>query len=232
MSVRLLAAALALLAASARAEDDPPVRLSLPTESERAMWKSPGFRVALGLGYGWFEGLDGAPSGRLLGPMLRAGFRLDDRWSLMGSVQYLSAAGSDEGLSGLRFAGVVEPTFHATERLSLAVGFGFGGIVEGQLSRDSPDPQPGTLADSYTFPDASTPLPECDGVGVAGRVRADYLFILGPRASTGVALELDGQWTACVDDTGRVEPDTGQAIVRRQWWPHAGATLALGVTWR
>ena len=31
-----------------------------------------------------------------------------------------------------------------------------------------------------------------------------------------------GQWTGCVDDTGRVEPDTGQAIVRRQWWPHVG----------
>ena len=56
--------------------------------------------------------------------------------------------------------------------------------------------------------------------------------MLGPRATTGFALEAIGQWTGCVDDTGLVEPDTGQAIVRRQWWPHVGVVGGWGVTWR
>ena len=54
----------------------------------------------------------------------------------------------------------------------------------------------------------------------------------GRATQTSVALEVVGQWTGCVDDTDRVEPDTGTAIVRRQWWPHAGATLGWGIAWR
>ena len=34
----------------------------------------------------------------------------------------------------------------------------------------NPDPQPGTLDASYTFPDARTPFPSCDGVGVTGTI--------------------------------------------------------------
>ena len=94
------------------------------------------------------------------------------------------------------------------------------------------DQIPSTIDTSYTFPDARTPLPSCSGVGAAGLARAEWSYVLGPRASTSVALEAFGQWTGCVDDTGRVEPDTGTAIVRRQFWAHAGATLAWGITWR
>ena len=56
--------------------------------------------------------------------------------------------------------------------------------------------------------------------------------MLGPRAQLAVAIETLGQWTGCVHDTNRFEPDTGKAIVRRQWWPHTGGTLAVGITWR
>ena len=47
-----------------------------------------------------------------------------------------------------------------------------------------------------------------------------------------LAAEGTGQWTGCVHDTNRFEPDTGKAIVRRQFWPHAGATLTAGISWR
>ena len=50
--------------------------------------------------------------------------------------------------------------------------------------------------------------------------------------SIDLQVEGIGQWTGCVADTGRVEPDTGLAIVRRQWWPHAGLTVAWGIMWR
>lgn len=212
-------------------DEDPPPRLSLPTESDKELWKKPGFRFGLGLVYGRLYGIGGPPDGHLIGPTIRAGVRLDEAWSLLGSLQYLYATGGG-GLQGLRFAGTIEPTWHATAHLSLAVGIGFGGIVETNSTRPNPDPQSSTLTSSYTFPDAKTPLPNCNGVGVAGLLRAQWLMVMGPRSSTGLALQMDGQWTGCVDDTGRVEPDSATSIVRRQWWPHLGGSLTWEVQWR
>jgi hypothetical protein len=212
-------------------DEDPPPRLSLPTESERALWEKPGFRLMRGRAYGELFGLDGAPSGRLVGPIIRLGVRLDETWSLLGSFEYLYASASG-GLSGIRYAGTIEPTWHATERFSLAVGLGFGGIVEGGNARAEPNPQPSTLDASYTFPNAKTPISSCTGVGMTGLVRGDYLYVLGPRSSTGLSAEVNGQWTGCVADTGRVEPDSASAIVRRQWWPHVGLSLAWMFAWR
>jgi hypothetical protein len=228
----LVLAALVLAARPAWADDEEgPPRLSLATESDRAAWRRAGFRIALGLGYGQFEGLGGAPSGRLIGPVIRVGLRLDEAWSLMGSFEYLSAS-EDGGLSGLRFAGILEPTLHLSQSFSVGLGLGFGGIVEGRTNRVDPEPLASTLNTSYTFPDASTPLASCNGIGLAGRVRADWMYVLGPRASTGLGLAIDGQWTGCVDDANRVEPDTARPIVRRQWWPHVGVMLSWQIAWR
>ncbi|HEY3353086.1 MAG TPA: hypothetical protein VGQ83_07570 [Polyangia bacterium] len=216
-------------AAAAIVDEDPPPRLSLPTETDRAAWHKPGFRLALGLAYGGLAGIDGAPTGQVVGPLVRFGVRLDQSWSLQASLQYHYAM---RGLSGIRFAGTVEPTWHATDRLTVALGLGFGGIVENATSRADPTPLPSTLDTSYTFPSARTPVPSCNGVGVAGLVRGEYLVVIGPRSATGLALELGAQWTGCVQDTSRLEPDTATAIVRRQWWPHLGASLAWVIAWR
>ena len=212
-------------------EQDAPPKLSLPSEADRASWTRPGFRLGLGLSYGELHGLRGAPSGRLIGPTLRAGLRLDADWSLIASFQYAKASRSG-GLSGLRFAGTIDPTWHVTRALSLAAGFGFGGIVEDGTGRPDADPLPDTIESTYTFPDASHPIASCSGVGAAGLVRGEYAYVLGPRGQLNVALEAIGQWTGCVDDSGRVEPDTGATIERHQWWPHAGATLTVGIAWR
>ena len=212
-------------------EEEGPPRFSLPTQSDRDAWLRGGFRLSLGLTYGRLTGLEGAPSGRLLGATVRVGLRLDADWSLFASFQYTGAS-APGGLSGLRFAGTVDPTWHASRHLSLALGLGFGGIVEGFSGRPDVEPLAGTIETSYTFPRASPPLPSCSGVGVAGLARAAWTFVLGPRTSTDLALEVMGQWTGCVEDTGRVEPDSGQAIVRRQWWPHAGAVGTWSFTWR
>jgi hypothetical protein len=221
----------ALTTTKSKDDDDGEPRLSLPTAADRTAWQTSGFRLGLGLVYGRLVGLRGAPSGRLIGPTIRAGLRLDEDWSLLASFQYASASKSG-GLSGLRFAGTIDPTWHVTPSLSIAVGFGFGGIVEGRTGRMDAAPLPSTIDTSYTFPSARTPIASCSGVGAAGLARVEWDYVLGPRAETGVALEVVGQWTGCVDDTNRVEPDTGTAIVRRQWWPHTGATLAWGITWR
>lgn len=233
IAVVITAAALVPAAAHAAtpgADDDGPPRLSLPTAADGAAWQQSGFRLQLGLVYGRLIGLEGAPSGRLLGPVVRMGLRLDQDWSVLASFEYASAAAAG-GLSGLRFAGTIDPTWHVTRHLSLAVGFGFGGIVEGSTSRPDPSPPGSTLSHSYTFPDARTPLPSCSGVGVAGLARAEWTWVLGPRSATSLALEVVGQWTGCVDDTGKID-GAGQSIVRRQWWPHSGGTLDWGFTWR
>ena len=216
---------------SSAADDDGEPRLSLPTQADRTAWQTSGFRLGLGLVYGRLVGLRGAPSGRLLGPTVRVGLRLDPSWSILASFQY-AAASQSGGLSGLRFAGTIDPTWHITPSISVAVGMGFGGIVEGRTGRMDADPLPSTIDTSYTFPDARTPVASCSGVGVAGLARVEWAFVLGPRAQTSVSLEVVGQWTGCVDDTNRIEPDTGTAIVRRQWWPHTGATLGWGIAWR
>jgi hypothetical protein len=218
-------------AAKPAGDDDGEPRLSLPTQADRVAWQGSGFRLGLGLVYGRLIGLRGAPSGRLIGPTVRVGLRLDESWSILASFQY-AAASQSGGLSGLRFAGTLDPTWHVTPSISLAVGFGFGGIVEGRTGRMDADPLPSTIDTSYTFPDTRHPVASCSGVGVAGLVRAEWAYVLGPRTQTSVALEVVGQWTGCVDDTHRIEPDTGTAIVRRQWWPHTGATLAWGIAWR
>jgi hypothetical protein len=206
-------------------------KLSLATEADRDAWRRPGFRMGLGISYGDLVGLEGAPSGRLLGFLLRLGIRIDPDWSLLASLQYARAS-TVGGLDGLRFSGTLDPTWHATSHLSLAVGLGFGGIVEGSTSRPEITPLPGSLSSSYTFPSASPPLPSCSGVGVAALARAEWTIVLGPRSTTSFALEAVGQWTGCVDDTGQIDIDTGQSIVRRQWWPHTGGTFQWGFTWR
>jgi hypothetical protein len=234
-----LTLALALRGAAARGadtptpagDDDGEPRLSLPTEADRDAWQRSGFRLALGLTYGQLQGLGGAPSGRLIGPTVRFGLRLDEDWSLLMSFQY-EAASSPGGLGGLRFAGTIDPTWHVTRRLALAFGLGFGGIVEVQTSRPDVTPLPDSLSTSYTFPSASPPLPACSGVGASGLLRAEWSWVLGPRSATSLALEGLGQWTGCTEDTGKIERDTGQSIVRKQWWPHAGVTGTWSVMWR
>lgn len=235
---RRLAATLALVAvlgasraARAADDDDGEPRLSLPTEADRDAWARAGFRLSLGFLYGRLEGLEGAPSGRLLGPLVRVGVRLDADWSILASFQWTGAS-STGGLSGLRFAGTIDPTWHATRHLSLALGLGFGGLVEGYTGRPDVEPNPYVITASYTFPHASPPMPSCNGVGAAGLARAEWTWVLGPRSATGLALEALGQWTRCEDGSGRLDPDTGQPILRRQYWPHTGVTGSWSITWR
>ncbi|MDB4981428.1 MAG: hypothetical protein JWM82_2180 [Myxococcales bacterium] len=231
------ALALVLVTTAARAETTPavgpeveaPPRLSLPTEADRDAWRRDGFRLALGLHYGEMAGLAGPPNARLIGATLRVGLRLDADWSVLASFQY---AVMSRGLTGLRFAGTLDPTWHATRHLSLAIGLGFAGISGGSTGGPDIAPLPNTLAASYTFPTASPPMPSCSGGGVAALVRAEWMVILGSRSATTFGVEGFGQWTTCESDTGVVDLDTGQSIVRRQAWPHLGLTGTWGIMWR
>jgi hypothetical protein len=213
-------------------EEEGPPKLSLPTEADRTAWQKAGFRLWLGGAYGHLAGLRGAPSARLIGAKLRVGLRLDRSWSVLTAFEYAQAKQSG-GVNGLRFLGTLDPTWHILPSLSVAVGFGFGGIVEGRnTGRADAEPLAADLETSYTFPDASPPIARCSGVGPAGLARVEWGYVLGPRSRITVDAEITAQWTGCVHDTNRFEPDTGEAIVRRQYWAQAGFTLNAGIAWR
>lgn len=221
-------------AAAAEATTEPEPRASLATSTLAEDWAAAGFRLELGATYGGLMGLSGAPSGSGFGVVLRVGARLDRDWSLLASVRYASVIGdTGVGLLGLRYMAMVEPVWHLTPTLELALGVGAAGIVEGGTGRAEVDgPGRDALVAPVTLPNASPPLPTCAGIGAAASLRASWRWRIGPLASTGLDLVADGQRTLCVDDTGRVEPDSATAIVRRQWWPHLGAALMWVVAWR
>jgi len=207
-----------------------PFKLSLPTESDREGWRTAGYRMQLGYAYGRLWGFDGAPNGHTHTAIVRAGMRLDELWSLIASFQFAAA---NSGVTGLRFAGTLDPTWHLNDSFELAIGLGFGGIVESRTGRPDPNAeQRTTLVQSYTFPSASPSVTACSGVGAAALVRGAYNVVLGPMSAGALALELDGQWTGCVERLGRLEPDTARPIERRQWWPHLAATLGWTFGWR
>ena len=220
--------------AATEADDLLPFKLSLPTEQDAAQWQQPGFRMQLATGFGLLGGLVGTPGSKNIPILVRIGARLDRDWSLFGSFQFAVAGWRQSGdLSGVRFAGTIDPTWHITDHWDVAAGFGFGGLVEGTSGRTEPNAeQRSVLVASWTFPSARTPMVTCSGVGVAGLLRSSYMWVLGPLSATGFAAQLDGQWTACVETVGRVEPDTAQSIVRRQWWANAGGSLTWVISWR
>ena len=63
-------------------------------------------------------------------------------------------------------------------------------------------------------------------------LRGARLWPLGTLGAVGLQGQIDGQWTLCEDDVGRIEPDTARPIIRRQWWPHTGASLGVVFAWR
>lgn len=211
-------------------EEELPFKLSLPTQDDRAAWREAGFRLELGYAYGNVHGLGGAPSADSHAALVRVGARLDALWSLMAAFSFAAVS---NGLNGLRFQGTLEPAVHVGDNLQLAAGVGFGGVVEGRTGRPDPDAtQRDALASSYTFTAPYPPLQACNGVGVTGLLRAQWMWVIGPLAASGASLQVDGQWTGCVENVARVEVDSGRPITRRQWWPHLGASLGWVIGWR
>lgn len=213
----------------AGASGDGPVRLSLATEADREAWLHSGFRLGLGLTYGTLHGQGAVPDFTTLGVTIRPGIRLDPQWSIYLSLQYATLAGG-----AARFASAIEPTWHITPHLAAGVGLGYAGIAGYQRIDGGLPLQPtvDTLGQSYTFPDAKTPVPKCTGVGLAALARLELGYVLGPRTRTHIAAEALAQWTGCEDTSSTVDEFSGKQLVRRQWWAHTGASVSWGIEWR
>lgn len=207
---------------------DGPVRLSLATEADRDGWLRSGFRLGLGVTYGTLHGQGAVPGFTTRGVTIRPGLRLDPQWSIYLSFQYAALDGG-----ATRFASAIEPTWHLTRHLAAGVGLGYAGLVGYSRVDITPlQPTVGTLGQSYTFPDAKQPLPNCTGVGLTALTRLELGYVLGPRTRTHVAAEAFEQWTGCEDASGTIDSFSGQELVRRQWWAHTGASVSWGIEWR
>lgn len=193
----------ALALSAAVLAEDPPPEFSLPTEEDVVAWRQPGFRLQLGALYDRLYGVEDSPSAELFGGLLRVGARLSDRWSLFGSFQYAGATSGS--FQGLQYLTTLDPTWHVFEYFDVALGVGAGGFVEAG---------------------------GCSGVGPAGLVRLGSMWVLGPRSSVGVALELNAQMTSCTEDTHAIDPKTDEHVVSHYSWTHVGGRLALVVAWR
>jgi hypothetical protein len=198
------------------------VRLSLPTESDRQAWDSPGLRVSLGWGTGALRGLGPAWSFSSTGVALRPGVRIDRHWALAVSMFYGAAP------SGVRWSVTAEPTFYIWRQLAVSVGLGYGGISTFDVN--APDNTGGFLV-SRDLSD-NEKLRSCEGVGLSSLARIEHLFVVGPLFATGPYLQGTAQWTRCQETLGRVDNETGQPLTLSQWWRHIGWNAGWWFVWR
>ena len=208
------------------AEDDEPlVRLSLPTIEDERAWRQPGFRLQLGYLRGWLMSPDEVPTGVTNGVVIRTGARLSDRWSLLASFRYqvLSVDGT-----GFRYAGAVEPTLHLVKGLNLSVGLGLGGLIVTRVGEVRAE----VGTHSFSFTGNDNQLRACDGAGFLAMTRLEYLWVLGPILSTGPSATAEVQTTGCVEKLDGTDADTGRPHRFEQTWRHVGVTLAWTVAWR
>jgi len=226
VEVRAVITALALLVLAA-VPPEPEFEASLETETPEEGWARSGFRLGLGYEYEGLIGVDNAPGGSVHSVLLRAGAKIDDVWSLFGSLRYGVIPGER---AGLRFGGAIEPTFQLVDGLTLSLGVGVGGFI---LTTGAATPEPGaTTPASVTLTDTTRLLGSCSGAGVLAIARVEYLFVLSGVLSMGPHVSADGQWTRCVEALGRTDPDTGEAIELRQFWEHHALSLGWTFWWR
>jgi hypothetical protein len=223
------------------AQDDYVLRLSLPTEEDVAVWRSPGIRIGLGYGYGRFFGTRKTTDFSAHHIILHPDFRIDDEWSIAATATY-TIAGQD--LSALRWSVSLEPTWHPWRGLGLALGVGYAGIMGARATQTAYYADPSLPG--YYVPNPEDPVPpahsrsaigkelltDCQGSGWNTLARAEYLFVAGPLFASGPFLQGDWQWVACQQSFGDLDAETGKPINTTQWWGHRGVSLGWWVEWR
>ena len=197
--------------------------------SDGARWRSAGFRLGLGYYQSVMRGLGSTPSGEVNGVEIGLSARLDPDWSIDGEVRYGLGGG---GLGGLVFSGMLSGAWHWFN-LSAALGVGVAGHIEQSESR--PDPYPVLMNEvvaSYTLPERQPPLAQCVGFGPMTGLKISYHLPISQITAVHIGIRADLARVTCEQDTERVEPDTAQGIVIRQYWTRWSWSWVGGVAWR
>jgi hypothetical protein len=214
------------VASATTAEAQPEAKISLAVVSDDEAWAQSGFRAGIGYAFDEVAGLASAPEGAHHSLVVRLGARLDEDWSILGTLRYGVRPGR---YPGLRYSGTIEPTLHLGG-LDLAFGLGIGGYVistTGEAGYDG-----GPLIASYTVPDDRARLTSCSGSGVLGLFRAEYPIPINDLLALGPVFQVDAQWTRCTQTTGQSDPDTAEAIELHQYWGHYSIGFGWMTWWR
>ncbi|MGI5861334.1 MAG: hypothetical protein ACOX6T_04655 [Myxococcales bacterium] len=208
-------------------DDGYEVRLSLPTEDDRAAWLQPGLRVELAIEYGVL--LPHGPAPRIGGftAHVRPRLRIDELWSIAATFGYTVVRGDYQGV---RWSAVVEPIFHPIPSLGISLALGYGGLSVTRTSGSFPVGS-STETGSRTLSDGER-LYACSGGGWVSQARVEYLAVVGPLFSTGPYLVADGQWTGCEQSFGKIDRETGEQAMGRQWWLSLGGAIGWWLSWR
>ena len=197
--------------------------------SNTELWQGDGLRVDLAYVQAEVTGLNGSPNGLIQGIQIGIGTRLDPQWSLSGSLRY---GVGREGLSGLNFSGLLSSIFH-WHGLGLGLGIGVVGIDERPNARQEAYPTLSSeIVSSYTLPQANPPISRCSGFGPLMGLNLLYRLPISQIFGLKLGIQIDRARIACEQDTDRVEPDTAQGIVIRQYWDHWSWSWYGALTWR
>ena len=239
----LIALALLLAAEAAPPRDPPPpspppadsekagvaptdeVRLSLPTEEDHDAWAKPGLKVQLGIGYGQLKGLGPAYDFSLYEARLQVRIRLSAKWSIATTLEYAPLTLAGVGAVGLGWSTTVEPIFHPTRALGLALGLGYGGVTfnDGVNAR-APETVSRTL-------DPTERMHSCTSGGLSAIARVDYLFVAGALFASGPYLEAKSLVGRCDQNRG-TDTETGLQVTLSQVWTNGGAAAGWWFAWR
>ncbi len=208
-------------------DDGYEIRLSLPSEDDRAAWLQPGLRVELAVEYGVL--LPNGPAPRIGGftAHVRPRLRIDELWSIAATFGYTVARGD---FQGVRWSAVVEPIFHPIPSLGVSLALGYGGLSVTRSSGSFPAGS-STETGSRTLGDDER-LYGCSGGGWVSQARVEYLAVVGPLFSTGPYLVADSQWTGCEQSFGKTDRETGEQAMGRQWWLSLGGAIGWWLSWR
>ena len=197
--------------------------------SNTQLWQSQGLRVDLAYVDAQVTGLNGSPSGLIQGIQIGIGARLDTTWSLAGSLRY---GVGREALSGLNFSGLLSSLFH-WHGLGLGLGIGAVGIDERPNARqESYLNLSNDIVSSYTLSQAEPPISRCSGFGPLVGISLLYRLPISQVFGLKFGAQIDRARIACQQDTYRLEPDTAQGIVIRQYWDRWSWSWYGALTWR
>lgn len=192
-------------------------------------WATSGFRLSLSYLYGGREGIAVKPGGSIKGVYIGIGARLDADWSVDGGLSYALISGDQ---SGLAFSGQLGPALH-WGWASLGFYVGVMGLNEQRQSRPENHPSLSTeVVASYTLPDTAAPLSACVGFGPMSGISLQVDYPLGETSAVHLGARASVYRLGCEQNTERVEPDTAEAIVLRQYWRGVDWGMMGGFSWR
>ena len=223
----------AQLRAESLDDDGYELRISLPTQADYEQWLEPGFRLALGYGYGAYTHLEHSTDLRSHGISFRPHLRLSEDWGLGATINYGISKG--ELVQGLRWATTVELTYYSFEQLGLTLGVGLGGLWltcgDDYYGQCQVYLELGRTEESRYLTERER-ISDCEGDGFVATARLDYQFVAGSNFASGPYLDVMAQSVRCSERTDKTSGDTGRPIEIWEYWSHIGMNIGWWFTWR